>query len=64
MGDDAKPLDDLKDLKLTDRPKLKPPRTLEITLFDRLESMFGGGIKRVLNTQYRSVALRLLLLFD
>jgi hypothetical protein len=35
------------------RPHLKPPRTLETTLFDRLERMYGEGIKRVLNTQYR-----------
>ncbi|KAF8128688.1 AAA domain-containing protein [Boletus edulis] len=32
---------------------LRPPRTLETTLFDRLERMYGPGIKRVLNVQYR-----------
>ncbi|KAJ4489956.1 AAA domain-containing protein [Lentinula aciculospora] len=32
---------------------LRPSRTLEITLFDRLESMYGPGIKRMLNVQYR-----------
>ncbi|EGO26696.1 hypothetical protein SERLADRAFT_447834 [Serpula lacrymans var. lacrymans S7.9] len=32
---------------------LRPPRTLEVTLFDRLEKMYGPGIKRMLNVQYR-----------
>ena len=32
---------------------LTPPRTLETTLFDRLEKMYGPGIKRLLNVQYR-----------
>lgn len=35
------------------RPILRPPRTLETTLFDRLEKMYGPGIKRLLNIQYR-----------
>lgn len=35
------------------RPVLRPPRTLETTLFDRLEKMYGPGIKRLLNVQYR-----------
>lgn len=35
------------------RPILRPPRTLETTLFDRLEKMYGPGIKRLLNVQYR-----------
>ncbi|KAF8153052.1 P-loop containing nucleoside triphosphate hydrolase protein [Crassisporium funariophilum] len=34
-------------------PKLVPPRTLETTLFDRLEKMYGVGIKRMLEVQYR-----------
>lgn len=33
--------------------QLKPPRTLETTLFHRLERMYGPGIKRVLRVQYR-----------
>ncbi|KAF9070139.1 P-loop containing nucleoside triphosphate hydrolase protein [Rhodocollybia butyracea] len=33
--------------------QLRPSRTLETTLFDRLESMYGSGIKRMLNVQYR-----------
>ncbi|KAH7882939.1 AAA domain-containing protein [Phlebopus sp. FC_14] len=37
----------------TKRPSLRPPRTLETTLFDRLEKMYGPGIKRLLNVQYR-----------
>lgn len=32
---------------------LTPPRSLETTLFDRLEKMYGPGIKRLLNVQYR-----------
>ncbi|ORX35634.1 putative DNA helicase [Kockovaella imperatae] len=32
---------------------LIPPRTLETTLFQRLESIYGPGIKRVLQVQYR-----------
>ncbi|WVQ99708.1 hypothetical protein IAU59_006849 [Kwoniella sp. CBS 9459] len=32
---------------------LQPPRTLETTLFERLESVCGDGIKRVLQVQYR-----------
>ncbi|KAJ9115214.1 hypothetical protein QFC20_001081 [Naganishia adeliensis] len=35
------------------RTKLSPPRTLEMTLFDRLEKMYGAGIKRLLAVQYR-----------
>ncbi|KAJ3746523.1 AAA domain-containing protein [Lentinula detonsa] len=34
-------------------PVLRPSRTLETTLFDRLESMYGPEIKRMLNVQYR-----------
>lgn len=33
--------------------RLRPPRSLETTLFDRLEKMYGPGIKRMLNVQYR-----------
>ncbi|KZT22299.1 P-loop containing nucleoside triphosphate hydrolase protein [Neolentinus lepideus HHB14362 ss-1] len=32
---------------------LRPPRSLETTLFDRLEKMYGPGIKRMLDVQYR-----------
>lgn len=32
---------------------LRPPRSLETTLFDRLEKMYGPGIKRMLTVQYR-----------
>ena len=34
-------------------PTLRPPRTLETTLFQRLEALYGPGIKRVLQVQYR-----------
>ncbi|KAJ7628342.1 P-loop containing nucleoside triphosphate hydrolase protein [Roridomyces roridus] len=34
-------------------PVLQPPRTLETTLFDRLEKMYGSSIKRMLQVQYR-----------
>jgi DNA polymerase alpha-associated DNA helicase A len=36
-----------------ERTGLRPPRTLETTLFDRLERMYGPDIKRLLNVQYR-----------
>lgn len=39
------------------RVGLQPPRTLETTLFDRLEKMYGPRIKRMLEVQYRSVLL-------
>ena len=32
---------------------LIPPRTLETTLFDRLEKMYGTSIKKMLEIQYR-----------
>ena len=32
---------------------LRPPRSLETTLFERLEKMYGPGIKRMLTVQYR-----------
>ncbi|KAI5889355.1 P-loop containing nucleoside triphosphate hydrolase protein [Schizophyllum commune H4-8] len=37
----------------TRTPILRPPRTLETTLFDRLERMHGPSIKRMLKVQYR-----------
>ena len=40
-------------VKALRRGALEPPRTLETTLFDRLEKMYGPGIKRLLNVQYR-----------
>jgi DNA polymerase alpha-associated DNA helicase A len=40
-------------VKSQSRSRLRPPRTLETTLFDRLESLYGEGIKRVLRVQYR-----------
>ncbi|KAG0698331.1 AAA domain-containing protein [Suillus ampliporus] len=39
--------------KANRRTGLRPPRTLETTLFDRLERMYGPDIKRLLNVQYR-----------
>jgi len=38
---------------LRHRSGIKPPRTLETTLFERLEKMYGSKIKRMLNVQYR-----------
>ena len=32
-----------------------PPRTLELTMFERLEKMYGPGIKCMLTVQYRCV---------
>lgn len=46
---------DLEELDVKDQTRLKPPRTLETTLFDRLERLYGEGIKRVLKVQYRYV---------
>ena len=43
----------LDSLDLSERTRLYPPRTLETTLFDRLERLYGEGIKRVLTIQYR-----------
>ncbi|KDQ32825.1 hypothetical protein PLEOSDRAFT_1032118 [Pleurotus ostreatus PC15] len=37
----------------TASPVIRPPRTLETTLFDRLEKMYGSKIKRMLTIQYR-----------
>jgi DNA polymerase alpha-associated DNA helicase A len=34
---------------------LKPPRTLELTMFERLEKMYGPRIKCMLTVQYRCV---------
>ncbi|KAJ3973634.1 AAA domain-containing protein [Lentinula raphanica] len=55
--DDVKPeavtQSQTKQARSTKTPVLRPPRTLETTLFDRLESMYGPGIKRMLDVQYR-----------
>lgn len=42
-----------KKAKRTKTQELRPPRTLETTLFERLEKMYGVGIKRMLKVQYR-----------
>lgn len=34
---------------------LKPSKSLEVTLFDRMERMWGNNIKQMLDVQYRSV---------
>jgi|ERR1700722_1466744 len=46
-----------KEKKKGQRSGLRPPRTLETTLFDRLEEMHGPGVKRMLNVQYRYVCV-------
>ncbi|WWC61895.1 uncharacterized protein I303_104481 [Kwoniella dejecticola CBS 10117] len=52
-----KPVDGLSEelngINVKSRTTLKPPKTLETTLFERLESLYGDGIKRVLQIQYR-----------
>jgi DNA polymerase alpha-associated DNA helicase A len=57
----------MKDDKKNERPKkqraLRPPRSLEVTMFDRLEKMYGPGIKRMLNVQYRCVNTRTFVCF-
>lgn len=45
--------EDISKLSLRRTTQLRPPRTLETTLFDRLEKLYGPGIKRVLKVQYR-----------
>ncbi|CAL1709626.1 unnamed protein product [Somion occarium] len=47
-----------KSVQITKKPRrergiLRPPRSLETTMFDRLEKMYGPSIKRMLNVQYR-----------
>jgi DNA polymerase alpha-associated DNA helicase A len=37
------------------RCRLTPPQTLELTMFERLEMMYGPGIKCMLTVQYRCV---------
>jgi DNA polymerase alpha-associated DNA helicase A len=37
------------------RCRLTPPQTLELTMFERLETMYGPGIKCMLTVQYRCV---------
>ncbi|CAE6428981.1 unnamed protein product [Rhizoctonia solani] len=39
--------------KSSKSPQLVPPKSLEVTLFQRLEQMYGPSIKRMLTTQYR-----------
>lgn len=46
----------------TKKSALVPPRTLETTLFDRLEQMYGSRIKRMLEIQYRLVYIPLIIL--
>ena len=65
--DDTEPPEDedQKDRKLEKGKKvgesklvpLKPPRSLETTLFDRLLAMHGPRVKRMLNVQYRYVTI-------
>ncbi|WWC89021.1 uncharacterized protein L201_003939 [Kwoniella dendrophila CBS 6074] len=45
--------EELNGVDIKARTILKPPKTLETTLFERLESLYGEGIKRVLQIQYR-----------
>ncbi|WRT66637.1 uncharacterized protein IL334_003596 [Kwoniella shivajii] len=53
----SKPIEDLSEelsgINLKSRSALRPPKTLETTLFERLEHLYGDGIKRVLQVQYR-----------
>ncbi|KAF8468763.1 hypothetical protein JB92DRAFT_1980020 [Gautieria morchelliformis] len=39
--------------KSTSRSLLRPPKSLATTMFDRLETMYGGAVKRMLEAQYR-----------
>ncbi|WWC94533.1 hypothetical protein V866_001379 [Kwoniella sp. B9012] len=49
--------EELNGISVKSRTILKPPKTLETTLFERLESIYGEGIKRVLKVQYRMNSL-------
>ncbi|OCF60945.1 DNA helicase [Kwoniella mangroviensis CBS 10435] len=49
--------EELNGISIKSRTVLKPPKTLETTLFERLESIYGEGIKRVLKVQYRMNSL-------
>ncbi|KIK94447.1 hypothetical protein PAXRUDRAFT_12038 [Paxillus rubicundulus Ve08.2h10] len=51
--DSGEKLSELPKQKPAKRSRLRPPRTLETTLFDRLERIYGPRIKRLLNVQYR-----------
>ncbi|KAJ6590950.1 P-loop containing nucleoside triphosphate hydrolase protein [Mycena vulgaris] len=51
--DDPPPKNDKPAMPKKSVPILQPPRTLETTLFDRLEKMYGSSIKRMLQVQYR-----------
>ena len=47
-------LDGVAQMSISSKPSgLVPPRTLETTLFDRLEKMHGNNIKKMLEIQYR-----------
>ncbi|KAF7800225.1 hypothetical protein EIP86_011472 [Pleurotus ostreatoroseus] len=60
-GEAAKPTEKAKKPSIKPTPKkkkpairtLRPPRSLETTLFDRMEKLYGLEIKRMLNVQYR-----------
>lgn len=55
----AMPSDDAPGSRRLQVNGLTPSRSLETTLFDRLEKMYGPGIKRLLNVQYRCVFFRI-----
>jgi DNA polymerase alpha-associated DNA helicase A len=60
---DASATNAVANMSLNTQPKgkthmiLRPPRSLETTLFERLEKMHGSSIKRMLQVQYRLVSL-------
>lgn len=60
-ADDAsaeKPKDSVPTKESSPFPRpLKPPKSLEVTMFERLETMYGPSVKRMLEVQYRCVFL-------
>lgn len=58
-ADDAsaeKPKDSVPTKESSPFPRpLKPPKSLEVTMFERLETMYGPSVKRMLKLQYRCV---------
>ncbi|KAJ1301038.1 hypothetical protein OPQ81_003459 [Rhizoctonia solani] len=52
-GDDPSGVLSIHPAKSRKHPRLVPPKSLEVTLFQRLEQMYGPSIKKMLTTQYR-----------
>lgn len=51
--EDEGPSNSVQPVRSRKSPRLMPPKSLEVTLFQRLERMYGPSIKRMLTIQYR-----------